>query len=178
MAGVQSFVAQRHQSHQSPNRQNLGAQHRVPVPRTNLDNIEGRPSFNGPNAIEPASVPVARRSTHRSKQLPARNPVVHGGFDTDAEDFDDTASLSTGVSSRCYQGEEDDRDRESSRYVADTAVTLVLGLKSLSNIGNRIRIMFRGPDNQIPRTLLGRLMKRAIQRAQTKREANSQTRMN
>ena len=127
MAGVQSFVAQRHQSHQSPNRQNLGAQHRVPVPRTNLDNIEGRPSLKGSNAIQPTSVPAAGRSTHWSKQQSARIPVVHGGFDTDAEDFDDTATMSMGFSSRCYQGEEDDRDSESSRYVADTAVTVVSG---------------------------------------------------
>ena len=127
MAGVQSFVAQRHQSHQSPSRQNLGAQHRVPVPRTNLDNIEGRPSLRGPNAIQPAGVPVAGCSTHWSKQQSANIPVVHGGFDTDVEDFDDTATMSTGVSSRCHQGEEDDRDPESSRYVADTAVTVDLG---------------------------------------------------
>ena len=127
MAGVQSFVAQRHQSHQGPNRRNLGAQHRVQVPKTNLDNIERRPSLKGLNAIQSAGVPVPGRSTHLSKQQSARNPVVHGGFDTDAEDFDDTATMSTGVSSRCYQGEEDDRDQESSRYVADTLVTIVLG---------------------------------------------------
>ena len=126
MAGVQSFVAQRHQSHQSPSRQKLGAQHRVPVPRTNLDNIEGRP-LEGPNAIQPAGVPVAGRSTHWSKKQSAKIPVVHGGFDTDAEDFDCTATMSTGVSSLRYQGEGDDRDPESSRYVADNAVTVVSG---------------------------------------------------
>ena len=127
MAGVRSFVAQRHRSHQSPSRQNLGAQHRVPVPRANLDTIERRPSLKEPNAIQPASVPVAGRSTHWSKQQSVRFPVTHGGFDTDAEDFDDTATMSTGLSSRRYQGEEDDRDPESSRYVADTTLTVVFG---------------------------------------------------
>ena len=127
MAGVQSFVAQRHQSHQGPNRRNLGAQHRVPVPKTSLDNIERKPSLKGLNAIQSTGVPMPGRSTHWSKQQTARNPVVHGGFDTDAEDFDDTATMSTGVSSRCYQGEEDDRDQESSRYVADTPLTIFWG---------------------------------------------------
>ena len=127
MAGVRSFVAQRHQSHQSPSRQNLGAQHRVPVPRTHLDTIKRKPSLKEPNAIQPASIPVAGRSTHWSKQQSVRFPVVHDGFDTDAEDFDDTATMSTRPSSRRYQGEEDDRDPESSRYVADTTLTVYFG---------------------------------------------------
>ena len=127
MAGVQSFVAQRHQSHQTPSRQNLGAQHRVPVPRTNLDNIESRPSLKRPDLIQLAGVPVAGRSIDWSKQQSAKFSVVHDGFDTDAEDFDDTATVSTGVGSRCYQGEEDDRNPESSMYVADTAVTVISG---------------------------------------------------
>ena len=119
MPGVQSFVAQRQEGYHNPTRQILGAQNRVPVPRTKLENTKENPSVQRPNVIQPAD-PVAGHSTPLSKQHSAKASVVQGGFDTDAEGFDDTATISIGGSSRGYQVEGDNRDQKSSRYVADT----------------------------------------------------------
>ena len=125
MAGVQSFVAQRYQNHQSPSREKLGTQHRVPVPRTKLSKLEEKPLFKGPGAIQTTGPPVTGHSTHGSEQQSTERSVVHRGFDTNAEDFNNTATISTGGSSRCYQGEEDNCDRRSSRYVADNTMDAV-----------------------------------------------------
>ena len=126
MPGVQSFVAQRQQISQISNRQTLGLQNRVPVPRTNLERIKERPSHEAPDAIQPAGIPVAGHSTHSSKQHSAKTSIFQGGFETDVEGFDDdTATMSTGCSSRDYQGEDADCDKKSNRRVAKTSKDFV-----------------------------------------------------
>lgn len=120
MPGVQSFVAQRQEGYQNSTRQTLGAQNRVAVPRTKLEKNSEQPSFQSPNAIQPAVLHIAGHGTHLSKQQCNKTSVVQGGFDTDAESFDDTATMNVGGSSRGYQVEGDDREQKSSRYVADT----------------------------------------------------------
>ena len=127
MPGVQSFVAQRQQGYQNPSRQILGAQTRVPVPTTKFENPKEKPSSHRPNTNQPAGLPVAGHSTHWSKQQSAKVSIVQGGFDTDAEGFDETVTMSVGTSSRGHQGEVNDRNHNSSRYVADTANDIISG---------------------------------------------------
>lgn len=119
MPGVQSFVAQRQQGQPNPSRQLLGAQHRVPVPTTKLENIKQKPPFQRPNPNLPANPPVAGSITILSRQQAAEASAVQDGFDTDAEGFDDTATMKVGGSSRGHQSEGDDRDQISSRYGTD-----------------------------------------------------------
>lgn len=135
MPGVQSFVAQRQEGYQKSTRQTLGAQNRVPVPRTKLEKNQDNQSFQSPNAIQPADLHVAGHSTRLSKQQCNQTSVVQGGFDTDAESFDDTATMSVGGSSRGYQVEGDDRDQKSNRYVADTANNSVPGAQAFFRHG-------------------------------------------
>lgn len=127
MPGVQSFVAQRQQGYQNSSRQTLGAQNRVPIPRTKLENTKGKQSFHEPEATHPASPPVAGNSIHWSKQQTARTSVVQGSFDTDAEGFEDTATMSIGGSSQGYRGEGDDHGPKTDRCVAETANVILSG---------------------------------------------------
>ena len=127
MPGVQNFVAQRQQGYQNSSRQTLGAQNRVPVPRTKLENTKEKPSFHEPEANHPASAPVAGNSSHWSKQQSARTSVVQGSFDSDAEGFEDTATMSIGGSSRGYCVEGDNREQNTGRCVADTANVILSG---------------------------------------------------
>ena len=127
MPGVQSFVAQRQQGYQNSSRQTLGAQNRVPIPRTKLENTKGRQSFYEPEATHPAKPPVAGNSIQWSKQETARTSIVQGGFDTDAEGFEDTATMSIGGSSRGYRDEGGDREQKTDRCVAETANVILSG---------------------------------------------------
>ena len=119
MPGVQSFVAQRQQGQPKPSRQILGAQQRVPVPTTKLENTKQKPAFQKAKPNLPGGSPVVRPNTHSSRQQSAEASAVQDGFDTDAEGFDDTATVSIGSSSRGHQGDGDDRYQNSSRYGGD-----------------------------------------------------------
>ena len=137
MPGVQSFVAQRQLGYQNPNRQILGAQNRVPVPTTKFENPKEKPSSHRPNTNQPTGLPVVGYSTHWSKQQSAKVSIVQGGFDTDAEGFDETTTISVGTSSRGHQGEVDDRNHNSSRYVADTANDVISRAQIFSRRGQK-----------------------------------------
>ncbi|KAL9133346.1 MAG: hypothetical protein Q9175_005477 [Cornicularia normoerica] len=121
MLGVQSFVAQRQQGQPNPSRQVLGAQHRVPIPTTKLENPKQKPSLQKPNPNLPAGSPVAGPNTQLSRQKSAETSAVQDGFDTDAEYFDETTPMSVGGSTRGHHGEEDDRSPISSQYGPDAA---------------------------------------------------------
>lgn len=139
MPGVQTFVAQRQECYQNSTRQTLGAQNRVPVPRTKLEKNQEKPSFQSPNAIQPADLHVAGHGTHLSKEQCNKTSVVQGGFDTDAESFDDAATMSVGGRSRGYEVEGNDRDQKSSRCAADTANDSVLGAQASFRHGQEQR---------------------------------------
>lgn len=135
MPGLQSFVAQRQQGQPNPSRQLLGAQHRVAVPTTKLGNTEQNPSFQRPNANLPANPFVADSKTSLSKRQSAEASAVQDGFDTDAEGFDDTATMSVDGNRRGHEVEGDDRDKGLSLYGADAANDFTLGAKVLFRRG-------------------------------------------
>lgn len=121
MPGVQSFVAQRQQGQPNASRQLLGAQQRVPVPTTKLENTKQNPSVQRPNLDMPAGPTVAGPSTYLSREQSAAASAVQDGFDTDAEGLDDTATMSIGGSSRGHQGDGDNRGQIPSRSGTDAA---------------------------------------------------------
>lgn len=104
MPGVQSFVAQRQQGQLNSSRQILGAQHRVPVPPTRLEDAKQQPSFQRRNTKLPAGYPAGWSDTHLSKQQPVKASNVLDGFDTDPEGFDDTTTMSMGNSTQRHKG--------------------------------------------------------------------------
>ena len=115
MPGVQSFVAQRQQGYQTPSRQILGAHYRVPVPTTKLENAKEKPSFHRPS-LNTADPPMAGQNTNLSRQQSAKVSDVQGSFDTDAEGFDDSVTMSIGGSSQRLQNEGYGRAHMPSRY--------------------------------------------------------------
>ncbi len=119
MPGVQSFVAQRQQDQAKSSRQILGAQHRVPVPTTNLEDTKQKPSFPNPKHELPGGSLAAEPKPHSSRQQSTEAFAVQDAFDTDAEGFDDTGSMSIVGGSRGHQGGGDGRDQVSNRYGAD-----------------------------------------------------------
>ena len=104
MPGVQSFVAQRQQGYQTTSRQMLGAQNRVPVPRTSLENPREKPSFHKPNSLQPADPKVAEEKLDLCGRQPAKVSQSYGDFDTDTEDFEATAIVNV---EGCSGGNED-----------------------------------------------------------------------
>ena len=134
MPGLQSFIAQRQQGQPTPSRQILGAQHRVPVPTTKLENTKQKPSYQRPNVDLPAKPPVAE-SKALYEQQPDEASAVQDGFDTDAEGFDDTTTTSIRGSSRGHQVEREDRDQVARQYGADTANDFISGAKVLFRCG-------------------------------------------
>lgn len=125
MSGLQSFVVQRQQGHPDQSRQALGPQHRVPVPITKLENTKKTTSIQRPSTNLPAI--VARSKTHLCRQQLTDASAVQGGFDTDAEGFDDTTTMSIRGSSPYHQEEGDDREPDSSLPVVGTANNLHFG---------------------------------------------------
>ena len=119
MPGVQSFVAQRQQGHQSPNREILGARNRVQVPATLLERAKEKPLSQRRRTNPPTSPSIAGQSTHMSRQHIFKASDVQNGFDTDAEGFDETATTSIEGSSRGLQDEGDGRDHTINSYSAD-----------------------------------------------------------
>ena len=130
MPGVQSFVAQRQQDYQIPSRQLLGAQNRVPIPVTKLEYTKDKPSFQrldpSQPADPPADPPITERSTHSSRQQSTKAPVVQDLFETDAEGFDDSTTISIDGSSRGDQGVRH-QDELSSRYGTDHTNSIIAG---------------------------------------------------
>ena len=116
MPGVQSFVAQRQQNQLDPTRQVVGAQHRVPVPMTKLENTQQKPSVPKPSPDLPAGTPAAGSRPCSSRKQSVEAPAVPSAFDTDVESADDTVTMSIGGSIWGHQGEGDDREQTSSQY--------------------------------------------------------------
>ena len=129
MPGVQSFVAQRQQGYQSPNREILGARNRVKVPATTLERAKEKPLFHGRQTNPPTSPSIAGQNTHISRQHLFKASDIQSGFDTDAEGFDETATTSIEGSSRGHQDEGDGRDHTVNRYSADAANGDVSGVQ-------------------------------------------------
>ena len=129
MPGVQSFVAQRQQGYQSPNRQILGAQNRVPVPTTKLERAKEKSLSQRPHTNQPAGPSTAGQSTHMSRQHLFKASNIQSGFDTDAESFDETATMSIEGSSRGHQDETVGHDHIVNHYSADAANGNVSGLQ-------------------------------------------------
>lgn len=135
MPGVQSFVAQRQQSQPNSTRQVLGAQQRVPVPTTKLENTVQKPSFQRPVPNLPASPIVAGPSTYSSRQQSTSASAVQDGFDTDAESLDDTATISVGGISRGHQGDGNDWGQISGLSGAGVANYPISGTRVASHRG-------------------------------------------
>lgn len=129
MPGVQSFVTQRQRAQPNPSRQILGAQHRVPVPATKLEDNKQKPYFQKSKPDLPAGPPGAGPSTTLFSQQSAEASAVQDGFDTDAEGLDDTATMSIGVSRQGHQDDVDNRSQVSSRYSVDAANNLISGAR-------------------------------------------------
>jgi len=93
---VQDFIFQKSQGRDGERRMAIGRQLRVPVPSTKLEKallgVAGNEIFRGTIAASPDS----KTSTHRYQETIALNHDSHGdGFDTDAESFDDTLTVSS-----------------------------------------------------------------------------------
>ena len=129
MLGVQNFVAQRQQGCQSPNRQIIGAQNRVQVPTTRLEHAQEKRLFQRPHTNQPTGHLIAGESTHMSRQHIFKASNTQSGFDTDAEGFDETASMGIEGSCRGHQDEGDDRSQTVDRYSANAANGNVSGVQ-------------------------------------------------
>ena len=121
MPGVQSFVAQRQHIQPDPSRHVIGAQQRVPIPTTKLENPKQRPLFQKQNSNLRGGSPVAEPSNQFSRQQYTESSALQDGFDTDAEGFDETIIASVGGSTLGHHGVEEARSPLSGRYGADAA---------------------------------------------------------
>ena len=121
MPGVQSFVAQRQHIQPDPSRHLIGAQQRVPIPTTKLENPKQRPLFQKQDSNLPAGSPVAEPHNQFSRQQYAESSAPPDAFDTDAEGFDETITTSVGGSTRGHHGVQEARSPIPRGYGADAA---------------------------------------------------------
>ena len=138
MPGVQSYVAQRQQAYQRLSRGVIGAQYRVPVPTTKLENAKEQSSFPRRSPVQPAGPPLAEQSVGLSSEHFARESNVQGGFETDTEGFEDTATISIGGSRWGHQVKGDGPDHNYSDRGADDANDSTSGVQSSSQGGQEL----------------------------------------
>lgn len=114
MPSVQRFVDQRQQAQPDSRCQALAHLHKVPVPITKLQHTERRQLAPNHSNSFVSSFPSSKQVTHQSGDRLAQTSNDHGnGFDTDAEDFDDTTFTSAGYDIKDQQGNEDGISRGS-----------------------------------------------------------------